>query len=73
MKKGMDTIGPEGRCEEIPNDRRIHVVVVRFHPMLGRMQGVAVNSSCLVPSLLPPPRKRFTELAVSFTRGREST
>ena len=41
------------------------VVVVTFHPLLGRLQWVVANGSCLVPSLLPPHSTILTPLLCS--------
>ena len=35
-------------------------VVIRFHPLLGRMQCVAASCTCPVPSLSPPPIQILT-------------
>ena len=41
------------------------VIVVRFHPLLGRMQCVAVSISCPMPSVLPPHSPILTTLLCS--------
>ena len=41
------------------------VIVIRYHPLLGRMQCVAVSISCPMPSLLPPHSPILTTLLCS--------
>ena len=58
-------------CEEKTGQKCTAViatfVVVSSHPLLGRMQWVAAPSSCVVPSLLPPPIQILTILSMLYS------